>query len=195
MIASWKLSEIVASAVFQFGLGPLYLPRYFAGNSGDEEASFTTGHPIGLIYKDVNKGRKPLCLAYIQGLRFIVNGNIQLFSSWVRVDADEVNPGGRAHAARPAAMDYYVSTAWKTTIFRRLDLIQSCSVFKVTFHWKLKVPVHFFNSNWSLNAKCSIITSDFYFERFRLFTEKHSWLLLYMWVLQASVGISEILCS
>lgn len=47
----------------------------------DEEASFTTGHPIGLIYGDANKGRKPLSFTCIRGLRFTVNGNIQPFGS------------------------------------------------------------------------------------------------------------------
>ena len=48
-----------------------------ANRSANQEAWLRTGHPLGLIYEDVNKGRKPLCLAYIQGLRFTLNGNIQ----------------------------------------------------------------------------------------------------------------------
>lgn len=47
--------------------------------------SVTTGHPIGLIYGDANKGRKPLSSVYIRGLRVTVNGNIQALTwgtSW-----------------------------------------------------------------------------------------------------------------
>lgn len=90
---------------------------------------FTTGHPIGLIYGDANKGRKPLSFTCIHGLWFTVNGNIQPFGSWVQADTDEEVPEGKLYTARAAAVGYYMSTAWKTTILRILDLIQSCSVF------------------------------------------------------------------
>lgn len=59
-------------------LSPIILHRV---GPADEEASFATGHPIGLIYGDANKGRKPLSFTCIRGLRFTVNGNIQPFGS------------------------------------------------------------------------------------------------------------------
>lgn len=124
MFQPWDFPENITPSVHRCWLVPHYLPDFFtSNNSADKEASCTTGHPIGLIYKDVNKSRKPPYCAYIQGLCFTVNGNIQELGSRVQADADEEDPGGQANAARPAAVDYYKSNCLKNNYFQ--DLIQS----------------------------------------------------------------------
>lgn len=63
--------------------------------SADQEVSCVPGHLIGLIYRDANKGRKPLRFPCIRGLRLRVNGNIESFGCRVQADTDEGAPEGQ----------------------------------------------------------------------------------------------------
>lgn len=93
-----------------------------------EEASFTTGRRVGLIYREANKRRKPLWFACVRGLRLVVNGNIHLVPE-CKLTLMRRLLRGHVHTPQQATPPYYVSTARKTTIPRILDLIQLCSAF------------------------------------------------------------------